>query len=394
LKRIAIVTTHPIQYYVPLFALMAKQPELDIMVYYTWGESCLGEKYDPDFCKEIEWDIPLLDGYKYTFLKNTSKEPGSHHFRGIINPTLIQEIEVWAPDAVWVWGWAFDSHLKAMRYFKGKVPVWFRGDSTLLDEPKGWNIRKYLRRIFLCWVYRHVDICLYTGTANRAYYKRHGVREDQLVYAPHSVDNDRFAADDQNRNTLANAWRNQLGILDDDAVFLFAGKLESKKGLKSIIEAFKILENLKARLVIAGNGVLEAELRQLASCDGRIIFLPFQNQQQMPILYRLGDVFVLPSEGPSETWGLSVNEAMACGRPVIVSDRCGCAADLVQPGVNGYCFSAGNVAQLATVMQQCLDPDNRNKMGETSRQIIARFSYDQIVDVILGSMNIQISKHS
>ncbi len=135
-RKIALISSHPIQYNAPLFAFLAKEPEIDLMVFYTWGEAALGPKYDPDFGKEIEWDIPLLEGYNYTFLKNTSKEPGSHHFKGIINPTLIQEIEVWAPDAVWVWGCAFDSHLKAMRYFKGKVPVWFRGDSTLLDESK------------------------------------------------------------------------------------------------------------------------------------------------------------------------------------------------------------------------------------------------------------------
>jgi glycosyltransferase involved in cell wall biosynthesis len=394
MKKLAIVITHPIQYNAPLFRLLAATKGIDVKVFYTWGQTSKGAVYDPGFGTTIRWDLPLSEGYPHIFISNLSTKPGTTHFHGIVNKELIPAIESWAPDVLLVYGWSFHSHLKALRYFKGKISILFRGDSTLLDDPKGWSFRKCLRRIFLSWVYRHVDICLYTGTANRAYFKWHGVREDQLVYAPHAVDNDRFAADDQNRNMLATAWRNQLGMLEDDTVFLFAGKLEPKKGLKSLIDALKILENSKARLVIAGNGVLEEELRQMASCDGRIIFLPFQNQQQMPILYRLGDVFVLPSRGPSETWGLSVNEAMASGRPVIVSDRCGCAADLVQSGVNGYCFSAGNVTQLATVMQQCLDPDKRKKMGETSRQIIARFSYDQIVDVILGCMNIHISKHS
>jgi glycosyltransferase involved in cell wall biosynthesis len=392
MKKLAIVTTHPIQYNAPLFRLLAASGVIDVKVFYSWGQTSKGAVFDPGFGTTFRWDLPLSVGYPHIFIPNISTKPGTTHFRGIVNKELIPAIESWAADVLLVFGWSFHSHLKTLRYFKGKIPILFRGDSTLLDEPKGWNIRKCLRRIFLFWVYRHVDICLYTGTANRAYYKRHGVREDQLVCAPHAVDNGRFAADDQNRNVLAKAWRIQLGILDDETTFLFAGKLDPQKGLKSLIEAFKSLGNRKARLVIAGNGVFEEQLRQLAGTGGRIIFLPFQNQQQMPVLYRLCDIFILPSL--SETWGLSVNEAMACGRPIIVSDRCGCAADLVQPGVNGYCFSAGNVAQLATIMQQCLDSDKRKQMGEASKQIIARFSYDQIVDVILGCMNIHISKHS
>jgi glycosyltransferase involved in cell wall biosynthesis len=229
MKKLAIISSHPIQYNAPLFVLLAKQPNIELKVFYTWGEESLGAKFDPDFGKEIEWDIPLLDGYSFKFVKNISKNPGTHHFKGIINPSLNQEIEDWKPDAVWIWGWSFHSHLKAMRYFKGKVQVWFRGDSTLLDEPKRFSFKKMARRIFLKWVYKHIDKAFYVGTHNKAYFIKHGLQDSQLVYSPHAIDNDRFRDIDGKYDAEAKKWRKSLGIQGYKKILLFIGKFESKK---------------------------------------------------------------------------------------------------------------------------------------------------------------------
>src|SRR4051794_19160054 len=118
-KRLAIITTHPIQYYAPIFKLLQQRKNIEITVFYTWGESA-ANKYDPDFNKIVEWDIPLLEGYPYQWVKNTSADAGSHHFKGIVNPDLIEKVSKWQPDAVLIFGWAYHSHLKALRYFKGK----------------------------------------------------------------------------------------------------------------------------------------------------------------------------------------------------------------------------------------------------------------------------------
>src|SRR6185437_10067243 len=155
MKKLAIVTSHPIQYNAPLFKLLTEHGRLSVRVFYTWGQSSQGKKYDPHFGKDIDWDIPLLEGYDHSFVENTAKDPGTHHFKGIVNPTLNREIEGWKPDAVLVFGWSFTSHLRCMRHFYGKVPVLFRGDSTLLGEQPG--LKRLMRRIFLKWVYRHVD---------------------------------------------------------------------------------------------------------------------------------------------------------------------------------------------------------------------------------------------
>ena len=135
---------------------------------------------------------PVAERLCSHFFRNTSSDPGSIAYAGITNPDLIGELTEWNPDAILVYGWRFKSHFQVMRHFKGRVPIWFRGDSHLLDETPGF--RRFLRRVALTWMYQHVDTAVYCGKDGRAYFLRHGVRETSLAYVPHSVDNDFFAA--------------------------------------------------------------------------------------------------------------------------------------------------------------------------------------------------------
>jgi glycosyltransferase involved in cell wall biosynthesis len=129
--------------------------------------------------------------------------------------------------------------------------------------------------------------------------------------------------------------------------------------------------------VIVGNGILEKELKESFG-NGNIHFLDFQNQAEMPVVYRMGDVFVLPSAGPGETWGLSVNEAMASSRPVIVSDKCGCAVDLVQNGKNGYTFVSNDDTDLLNRMKLMMDKEKLKRMGEYSKHIIEDWTIQKV----------------
>lgn len=386
MKRLAIVTSHPIQYNAPWFRLLAASGKLAIKVFYTWEQSQTGPKYDPGFGRVIEWDIPLLDGYEYCFVKNTSTEPGSHHFKGIVNPTLVQEIKEYQPDAILVFGWSFKSHLQCLRYFHGKIPVLFRGDSTLLDEKPG--LRLFARRIFLRWVYSQVDVALYTGENNKQYFEKHGVHGRRLVFAPHAIDNARFGSNHQQYEQEACLWRKELGIAETDLVVLFAGKLEQKKNPRLLIDIAAGMKSENVKFLIVGNGKQEEMLKQAAAGDKRIIFLDFQNQQRMPVLYRLGNVFILPSTGPGETWGLAVNEAMACSRAVIVSDKTGCAPDLVSEGENGIVFSPNDSGKCIAFLESLLaDPLKVLKLGSNSARIISAYSYENIVDAIVTTIN-------
>ncbi len=222
-KKLAIIITHPIQYYAPIFRLLHQRSNIEIKVYYTLGKAGI-DKYDPDFKKNITWDIPLTEGYSIEWVDNTSPKPGSATFKGIINPQLIKQISDWQPNAVLVYGWANMSHLKTIRYFKCRIPVYFRGDSILLDDTT-W-VKKKLRWLFLSWVYSFVDHAFYTGTNNFNYYKNFGLKDGQLSFAPHAIDNIRFSED---RSDEASMLRQNLHLKTADTLILFAGKLEKKK---------------------------------------------------------------------------------------------------------------------------------------------------------------------
>ncbi|HEU5053431.1 MAG TPA: glycosyltransferase family 4 protein [Hanamia sp.] len=385
MKKIAIITTHPIQYNAPFFKLLAESRMVKPKVFYTWGETVLRDKYDPEFGKTIDWNIPLLEGYEYEFVENAAARRGSDHFRGIDNPGIIDKIKEWQPDALLVYGWNFRSHLKFMRYFKKRMPVWFRGDSTLLDQ-RGL-LRNVFRRIVLRWVYKHVDLVFYTGLNNKKYYLEYGVSEEKLVYAPHAVDNYRFGIVNEKVVEEACKLRQTLQIPPNGIVYLFAGKLSPKKGVSTLIRAFKKSGIKDHFLVIAGSGPLEAELKRECEGDENIKFAGFQNQAQMPGVYAACDVFVLPSVGPGETWGLSVNEAMAAGKPVIVSNKCGSAIDLVEEGRNGFIFEAGNSFDLADKMKRIsCNRENLEQFGRESKMKIRDFTFEKFVNAIENSI--------
>ena len=336
--RLAIIVSHPIQYYVPLYQRLAKRKDVEIKVFFTWhgAESPI---LDQGFKKEVAWDIPLRDGYEFEVVPNISRKPGTHHFWGLQNPRLLSAVLEWQPDAVFLTGYAYASHLKAMHaFFTRSVPLLFRGDSHLLNQTGGlgWVVK----RMVLHWIYRWSAACLYVGKHNRDYYRAFGVPEEKLFSCPHSIEVDRFANPSDELEIQATAWRTELGIKDNHIVLLFAGKFEDKKRPLALMRAVKDHDDSNVMLVMVGDGELGDQVRQIAqSAPDRFRVLPFQNQSRMPLVYRLGDLFVLPSVY-NETWGLAVNEAIACGRPVLVSDMVGCAPDLVKPGRTGEIFHA------------------------------------------------------
>ena len=382
MKRLAIVTSHPIQYNAPVFKLLTEKGKADIKVFYTWGQGVLENKYDPGFGKVIEWDIPLLEGYDYSFVKNVATYPGTHHFKGIINPSLNSDIEVWKADAILVFGWSCQSHLRCLRYFHKKIPVLFRGDSTLLNEKK--NARTFLRRLFLKWVYTHVDYAFYPGTNSKAYFLAHGLKEKQLLYAPHAVDNNRFFDQTGEYNRKAKEKRQRLGFTDEDLVMLFAGKFDKNKNPFFLLDILKKINDKRLKALFVGNGKLEQSLRAAAKGDERAIFLDFQNQQLMPVIYRMADIFILPSARPGETWGLSLNEAMACGKAVVCTDKAGAAVDLISGKMNGIVIHKNQTQELIGLIEFALtDKDVLIKMGCQSEEVIKDFNFEKVVQTIL-----------
>ncbi len=346
-RRLAVVVSHPTQYYSPWFRYLAADPALTLRVFYLWNFGVTAQ-LDRQFGRTFKWDIDLLSGYDHEFVPNVSRDPGTHHFNGLHNPQLPARLRAWQPDAVLLFGYAYRSHLRLLA--RPPAPVIFRGDSHLL----GHRQPSWLKRLALRWIYSRCAAVTYVGQANRDYFLTFGVPEKKLHFVPHSVDASRFVRTPAVVAAAAKL-RSTLG-LGEKKIILFAGKLLPAKQPGALLTAFQQLAPADAALVIVGDGPEREVLHQQAAArpDCAVHFLPFANQSEMPAHYALADLFVLPSRGLYETWGLAVNEAMHLGVPCLVSDRVGCQRDLVTDGETGWVFPATAPAQLQTALDRAL----------------------------------------
>lgn len=376
MKRIAIVTSHPIQYYAPWFRHLARETDLLIKVFYLWNFG-VTEQVDVGFQQSIQWDIPLLTGYEYEFVPNTSSNPGTHHFLGLQNPTLLQRVTTYKPDAVLLLNYNYASLYNFLwRWNRSKTPLLFRGDSHRIVPRTG--AKEWVRHKLISSIYQRFAAILYVGKANYGYFQYHQVIDEKLFFAPHAIDNERFFAQSKEATGQAIVWKQELGISQDHLVILFAGKFESKKRPTDLIRAFLQANLPQVSLLLVGSGPLESELRSLAAAHPHIYFAPFQNQTIMPRTYSIADIVVLPSYGSQETWGLAINEAMCMSRPVITSTHVGCSQDLVKPYINGLIFPAGDTSALAASLKEAFSKLARLQIwGEESRKIVADYNYSR-----------------
>ncbi|MFA0761942.1 MAG: hypothetical protein HZLCBSQH_002054 [Candidatus Fervidibacterota bacterium] len=383
--RVLLIASHPIQYAAPLYRLMAKHPQLDILVAYCSLQGA--EKgVDPGFGVEVAWDVPLLEGYPWVHVPNRSPRPGIDRFFGLINPGLWKLVRQGRFDCLIVYGYAYLSFWLAILSAKSaRIPLILATDATCLAprDGRGWKIP--LKRILLPRIYGLADIVCATSSATIEFLRSLGIPEDCIVLCHYTVDNDYFAQATAKVNRIE--VRQRWNIPDDAVVILFCGKLVPWKRPQDVLRAFaainqqpQVISN-PVYLIYAGEGILrqslEIEAKSLGVTD-RVRFLGFVNQSRLPEVYAASDLLVLPSE--YEPWGLVVNEAMVCGLPVIVSDRVGAERDLVRPGETGEIYPVGNVAALSSILRRLLaDPTQLKRMGEAARRRMETWSYRECI---------------
>jgi glycosyltransferase involved in cell wall biosynthesis len=385
--RLAVVVSHPIQYYAPWFRHIAASAPVELKVFHL-SDHGVARRTDAQFGAAFAWDTDLLSGYAHEFVPNQARHPDVNRFAGLRNPGLRPALRAFAPHALLLFGYAFRPHLDLL--LRPPAPILFRGDSHLLGAPTGsppTAPRSLLKRFALRLIFSRAAAFLPVGSANAAYFSHHGVPPRKLFPAPHAVDAEHFAATPA-RLAAAAAQRAALGIPADAPVVLFAGKFIPKKRPDLLLAAFLRAAVPGAHLVLAGDGELAPALRTAAAASADVHFLPFANQSAMPARYLLGDVFALPSEGRHETWGLAVNEAMHLGRPALVSDHVGCHPDLILPHSTGWTFPAGDEVALAALLRDLLARPRCElaAAGETARRHAAAFSYQAATAGLLHAL--------
>ena len=385
--RLAIVVSHPVQYYAPWFRELAAAGQT-VRVFYLWdGGSSSEPTQDPGFGRIVQWDLDLLSGYDHEFVPNVARHPGTARPDGLDNPSLSSSLRAWRPDVVLAFGYGWKSLLRLALTWRS-CPLMLRGDTHMIgsDPVRGW--RPKLRQWLLPHLLRRYRGFASVGFAHARFLSRYGVVRQRIFHVPHCVDNGRWFAQTRAASLAPGSLRESLGIPLDHAVILFAGKFESKKRPDLLISAFALAARPKTSLLLAGDGPLGPGLRDQAAGMEHVHFLGFQNQQELPRAFAAADFLVLPSEGPHETWGLIVNEAMAAGLPCIVSDHVGCREDLVIEGVTGWSFPHGDTGALAEKLNLACDavtikgPVLRNAVLEQ----IARYDYASATSALLAAL--------
>jgi glycosyltransferase involved in cell wall biosynthesis len=386
--RIAILNSHPIQYFAPLYAYLNTAPDLEVTALYLSDVSVRGGK-DVGFGCDVKWDVDLLGGYRSVFLGEAADkcEPGG--FWSLIAPHVWSELRSGRYDVLWLHGHNYAANLLALAAAKSVgLPVMMRGETHLGLPCHG--IKSTLRRPLVGALYRACDRVLAIGSANADFYRAMGVADDKIFLVPYSVDNNRFI-------TMANLTREQkvearkrYRIPPAPPSVLYAAKLTRRKrpgDLLTAVRRLKLQTDHPFTVVMAGSGELEPELRDFCTQQGleNVVFTGFINQSELPTLYGATDIFVLPSE--HEPWGLAVNEAMCARLPVVVYREVGCVVDLVRHGVNGYTPSAGDIDGLARALKDLIEDESlRKQQGQASLTRIQQWSYRQCLDGIRSAM--------
>lgn len=383
--RLAVLTSHPIQYQAPLFRRLSESS--DLTVFFARRASSADQAH-AGFGTMFEWDVDLVSGYRHVFMTNVAKQPGLDHFAGCDTPEISQRLTDGKFDALLVMGWHLKSYLQGIWAAKRLgIPVMVRGDSHL-DTPRS-SLKQISKSIGYPVFLRLFDAALYVGQRSRAYYRHYHFPERRLFHSPHCIDAERFRA--HATEDARGALLHSLAIGRQTKVILFAGKLLPFKRPLDVIEAVAECRQRGGDIdvVVAGDGELrETMLRHAENLRVPTHFLGFCNQSKMPAVYAASDALVLPSDG-RETWGLVANEALACGKPIILSDTCGSAPDLAVDGNVGRAFPVGDIAALTAAISDVLTkPPSRAAISTMSE----RHSLSAAADGVMAALSFVVRR--
>jgi glycosyltransferase involved in cell wall biosynthesis len=380
--------SHPIQHYTPWFAALGRRMGDDFRVIYS-SRHGVDAARDPEFGETFAWDMDLLAGYAHEFEPNARRHSPGGGFWGIRFGHARERLRRLRPRAVMTFGWLFAGYWEAARAASmEEIPYLLRTESNALSG--GSRLRWRMKDWTAGRLCRGAAGCLAIGTRNAELYRAYGVDPGRILMAPYFVDNDWFARETQRLRPRRAELRQSFGLPADALVFLFMGKLVAKKHPDDLLEAWMgLAPELKARsaVLFGGNGELASSLRERAAGEPRVAFAGFLNRSRLPEAYAASDVLVLPSDA-GETWGLVVNEAMASGLATIVSDRVGCAPDLVDEGITGYVHPYGNLAAIRERLTACIrDPGGAASKGARGAERISLASVERSVDAVVEALD-------
>jgi glycosyltransferase involved in cell wall biosynthesis len=372
--RLVVIASHPVQYYAPIYRALAQRLELTVLYGHAPTQA---DQAEAGFGVGFTWDVDLLSGYSHQFLPNVARVPGLGRFSGVDTPDVGVHLE--SADAVLLMGWNLKCFHQALWAAKRRgIKVIVRGDSQLQSARASW--KRLAKAIVYPLFLRSFDAALVVGERNRAYWRHYHYPQKRLFRAPHCVDQAWFAA--RAAAPAGAQLRAQLGVDPATSLVLFAGRLVAFKRPLDLIAAVarRRQDGDALDVMVAGAGPLENEMRaRAAELEVPLHLLGFCNQSRMPAVYAAANLLVLPSDG-RETWGLVVNEALACGCPILVSREAGCAPDMAAVLGEEVCFRGGDIADLAAHLAAALARPVSNERLLRARE---SFAVERVVEGVV-----------
>jgi 1,2-diacylglycerol 3-alpha-glucosyltransferase len=360
-RRLLILTEIISPYRIPLFNELALHEDTDLHVIFL-------AETDP---KLRQWRVYKEEiRFSYEVLPSWRALCGRHNL--LLNRGVPRALARARPDVLLCGGYNYVASWQALRWARNhRVPFLLWSESNLQDSRRGRRLTELLKRKFLGMC----DAFVVPGKSAAEYLRAHNISDSLIFTAPNAVDNDRFAAGAAAARQNAATLRPKLGL--PDCYFLFVGRLVPEKGVFDLLSAYAKLDACvreQVGLVFVGDGESRRRLEEhaLSVSPGKVVFAGFAQRDELAGYYALAKVLILPTH--TDPWGLVVNEAMACGLPVILSRAAGCANDLLREDWNGLLISPTDVSRLELSMKKMVSPELANRMGANSSQQISLYS--------------------
>jgi len=361
-RRLALITEIISPYRIPLFNVLAKHEGVDLHVIFL-------AETDPDLRK---WKV-YKDEIKFSYQVLPSWRKRAGHYNWLLNRGVGSALSAFAPDVVLCGGYNYVASWQALLWSRmTQIPFLLWSESNVQDMRRAHPIVEFIKDEFLS----RCSGFVVPGRSAAEYLRAHKIREELIFVAPNAVDNEFFATAALEARQDEEMHRTELAL--PERYFLFVGRLVREKGVFELLSAYAKLDQAireHVGLVLAGDGGERAQLEAFASTisSGRIKFAGFAQRKQLSSYYAFAEALVLPTY--TDPWGLVVNEAMASGLPVIVSNVAGCAADLVRENWNGLLTLPRDELSLAAAMAKIAgQPELRNIMSANSSRRISHYS--------------------
>jgi glycosyltransferase involved in cell wall biosynthesis len=372
-------------YQVPLYRRLAQEPKIEFTAIFSSSGGV--RAHDAGYGRPISWDVDLLSGYRSIFLARSERNPIDGSFFTLRDFDVVRRVWEANYDVLWVHGYnLLTNQLAALTQLLRGSALLFRDEQTLIHPRPFWKTA--IKAIWLRALFSR-GFMLYIGSQNKKWFQSFGVPDSHMFFVPYAADNDLLQADADRFGRTRSALREAFSLPAEGVpVILFVGRLVPKKQPGFLLDAYaRVRRELPCALMIVGSGELELSLRDKVAREQipDVNFAGFLNRTQISQAYLTADIFALPSL-QHETWGMVVNEAMNFSLPIVVTDKVGCADDLVQDGENGFVVSSEDSSDLSNRLRQLIQSEDlRHRFGSASRRIVSRWTHELAVSGVLGA---------